>query len=292
MEDLDPRLNAYRPDLAAESLRGRVAAARFSPGRPMQVRRGVLPLRRYPNAKAPQDSQLLAGEQVLLYDSEDGWAWVQNRSDGYVGYVEAAALSSDLRPPSHWVSALRSFIYPEPDMKTVPLDHLPMTAEVTLVANAEGFGRLADGGWVYGDHLAPLGARQPDYVATAERFLGTPYLWGGKESLGLDCSGLVQVALAAAGRKVPRDCDHQEAALGAALPWRSAAESPPTRGDLLYSPGHVAIALDGSRIIHATAHAMAVVVEDLAVLEARLRNQGGPGFTARRRPLGRAAVPR
>jgi cell wall-associated NlpC family hydrolase len=285
MEDLDPRLHAYRPDLAAASLRGRVRAAAFTAGRPMQLRRGAVALRRFPSAKAPQDSQLLAGETVILYDSNDGWAWVQNDADGYVGYVEAAALSDEIRPASHWVSALRSFVYPDPDMKSVPFDHLPMTAEVTLVDEEDAFARLADGGWVYGSHLSPLAARQPDYVATAERFLGTPYLWGGKESLGLDCSGLVQVALAAAGIRVPRDCDHQEAALGAALPWRCARETPPARGDLLYSPGHVAIALEGARVLHATAHAMAVVTEDLAVLEARLRAHGGPGFTGRRRPL-------
>jgi len=286
MEDLDPRLNAYRPDLAAETLRGRVTAERFSAGRPLQVRRGAVALRRFPSAKAPQDSQLLAGEQVILYDSEDGWAWVQNAADGYVGYVEAAALDSKLQPASHWVSALRSFVYPEPDMKSVPLDHLPMTAQVTLVAEEAGFGRLAEGGWVYGGHLSPHAVRVADYVATAERFLGTPYLWGGKESLGLDCSGLVQVALAAAGLQVPRDCDHQEATLGNALPWRNGADTPPARGDLLYSPGHVVIAVGQGRILHATAQAMAVIIEDLAALEARLGAAGGPGITARRRPLG------
>jgi len=286
MTALDPRLNAYRSDLAAETLRERIAAPRYVAGRQMQVCRGMVPLRRHPEATAPQDSQLLAGEVVTLFDAAAGWAWVQNQADGYVGYLEEGALSPELQRPTHWVATLRTFVFPAPDLKTVPLDHLPMTARVTLIEEDHGgFSRISSGGWVYSRHLVPLDHLEADYVATALRFLGAPYLWGGKESLGLDCSGLVQIALARAGLQVPRDCDHQEQSLGEALPWDgTAAGTPPRRGDLLYSPGHVVIALDARQVLHANAHAMAVAIEDLAELVARLGTD--EGITIRRRPLG------
>jgi cell wall-associated NlpC family hydrolase len=289
MTALDPRFNAYRSDLAAEALRDRVAAPRYVVGRPMQVARGVVPLRRRPEATAPQDSQLLAGEVVTLFHAAEGWAWVQNQADGYVGYLAEAALSPEIQRPSHWVATLRTFVFPEPDLKTVPLDHLPMTAQVTSLEDQDGFSRISSGGWVYSRHLVPLDHLEADYVATALRFLGAPYLWGGKESAGLDCSGLVQVSLARAGIKAPRDCDLQAESLGEALPWGSvdaAGGRRPSRGDLLFSPGHVVIALDAGQVLHANSHAMAVTIEELAALEARLAVEDPQGITGRRRPLG------
>ena len=290
MADLDPRLNAYRPDLAAESLKGRVAAERFTAGRPAQVVRGVAALRRRPGAEAPQDSQLLSGEEVTVYDQAEGWAWVQNRTDGYVGYVESAALGRDLRAATHSVKVLRTFLYPEPDLKAPPLDALTMTGRVAVVGADGAYSEVAFGtqrGWVYSRHLAAQGAGggevEPDFVATALQFLGVPYLWGGKASGGLDCSGLVQVALARAGIPCPRDTALQATSLGAALPWEP-GRTEPRRGDLIYFPGHVAIALDAERVVNANAHAMMVSVEPLAELEARVRQEsGGTGVIAVRR---------
>jgi len=286
MSELDPRLNAYRPDLADESLEGRVAAERFTAGRPAQVVRGVAALRRTPAADAPQDTQLLSGEAVTVFDEADGWAWVQNATDDYVGYVESAALGGDPRAATHSVKVPRTFLYPEPDLKAPPLDALTMTGRVTAVGAEGAYSEVrigTRGGWVYSRHLAPEGEVEPDFVATALQFLGVPYLWGGKASGGLDCSGLVQVALARAGIPCPRDTGAQAASLGAALPWEP-GRTELQRGDLIYFPGHVAIALDAESVVNANAHAMMVSVEPLAELEARVRQEsGGTGVTAVRR---------
>ncbi len=290
MSEPDPRLNAYRPDLAAESLKGQVAAARFTAGRPAQVARGVAALRRTPAAAAPQDTQLLSGEAVTIFDEAGGWAWVQNRSDSYVGYVESAALAAEAGATTHSVKVLRSFLFPGPDLKLPPLDALTMTGRVAVTDTEGAYSRVAFGGqqgWVYSRHLAPEGEVAPDFVATALQFLGLPYLWGGKASDGLDCSGLVQVALARAGIPCPRDSGMQETSLGAALPWEPGhAEPLPElqRGDLIYFPGHVAIALDAESVVSANAHAMMVSVEPLADLEARVKQEsGGTGVTGVRR---------
>ncbi len=288
MSQLDPRLHAYRTDLAAESLRDRVSAPRYAAGRPAQVVRGVADLRRQPAATAPLDTQLLCGEAVTIYDEADGWAWVQNETDGYVGYVESATLGPEVQTPTHSVAVLRTFLYPEPDLKTPPLDCLSMTSPVTVAGTKNRFSeiRLATpggGGWIYSSHLTASGDVEPDYLETAHQFLGAPYLWGGKNSLGFDCSGLVQVPLARAGIPCPRDTYMQATGLGNDIPFE-AQQYAPSRGDLIFFPGHVAIATDETMVINANAHAMLVTIEPLADLLGRVNAEsGGRGITAVRR---------
>ena len=129
------------------------------------------------------------------------------------------------------------------------------------------------------DHLAPIGAGfETDAAGVALRFLGAPYLWGGRESLGLDCSGLVQQALAACGKACPRDTDMQ-AGIGVAV-----APGDLARGDLVFWKGHVGMMLDAERMVHANGHHMATVVEPLAEAIARIEAAGYGPPTAYRRP--------
>jgi cell wall-associated NlpC family hydrolase len=276
--ELDPRLHPFRGDLAAETLRDRVAAPRYAAGTVAEVRRGTADLRRLPAASAPLDTQLLRGERVQVFDRADGWAWVQNQTDGYVGYVPESALGVPGAEATHWIAAVSTYLFPEPDIKAPPADVLPMTARIAAVAERGRFVEL-EGGFVFAAHVAPLDAFEPDYVATARRFLGVPYLWGGKSFAGLDCSGHVQIALARAGIACQRDSDMQAEAVGRAVP----PDAAPEPGDLLYMPGHVAIALEAERVLHATAAALAVVIEPLADLLARVERESGCGLTAIRR---------
>lgn len=291
MTELDRRRHAYRTDLAAESLAGRVEAARFVKGTPAQVAAGLLDLRREPRPDAPLDSQLLAGETVTLFDQKDGWAWVQNGTDGYVGYVPSAGLSRRVVPATHQVAVLRTFVYPKPDLKAPPLDVLSMTGRVAVIDEENRFSRVgrdnADGeageAWVYSRHLVPLDDKAPDYVATALQFLGLPYLWGGRGSLGLDCSALLQIPLARAGIPCPRDSDMQAAELG--LPVQTDLDAPELRrGDFIFWPGHVAIALERDKVVHAHADAMLVTTETVAPITERVKAEsGGRGVLAVRR---------
>jgi cell wall-associated NlpC family hydrolase len=209
----DRRLTPARADLAAEHLRGLVDAPRYSEGRATQVAAASAPLRRSPQAVAPLETEALHGESVTVYDESEGWAWVQLDRDSYVGYMPAAALGAPAEP-THRVAALRTHAYPGPSIKLTPRMALSLGARLTIVAREGDFAVSADGLHVWLSHLAEIGWREPDYVAVAERFLETPYLWGGRTSEGIDCSGLVQTALAAAGAASPRDSDMQEAALG------------------------------------------------------------------------------
>ncbi|MDX1402023.1 MAG: NlpC/P60 family protein, partial [Kiloniellales bacterium] len=185
--------------------------------------------------------------------------------------------------PSHCITALRSYLFPEPDIKCPPTDLLPMTASLSVEKIQDGFAKLSSGGWVFAKHIAELDVLEPDYVATALKFLGTPYLWGGRSSIGLDCSALLQLSLARAGVVVLRDSDHQQKTLGKDLGWET-GKTRAKRGDLLHMHGHCAIALDETRVVHATAYTMSVIIEETAALEKRVIEQSGKGITGRRRP--------
>ncbi len=282
-ENLDPRLHPLRDDLAGAELRGRVQSSRFAEARPAQVAVGMVDLRHAPAPDAMLVSQLFHGDEVRVYQTKDGWAWLQHAGDGYMGYAEAAALSEEVETSSHWVRVPRSFVFPAPDEKLPPLDALPMTARVRVVSQRDNYSEIAWGsgfGWVPSRHLAADGEIVEDFVATALAFIGVPYLWGGRTSLGLDCSGLVQVALNAAGMACLRDSDMQEASLGEPRPL----DEPAVRGDLFYMPGHVAIALDAWRVVHANAHDMMTSIEPLEDLVKRVEAESGKGLTAIRRP--------
>lgn len=284
---LDRRINPYRDDIAAEHLRGEVQAARYVEGSDRQVKVPVTPLLRSPQHDAPVDTELLYGEVFRVYDICAGYAWGQAAYDDYVGYVPADALVADVGRPTHRVSCLRTFIYPKPDLKTRPVIALSMNAKLKI-DHADGkWGETTRGGFVFMRHLLPLDEVTHDFVGIAEMFLGTPYLWGGRSSLGLDCSGLVQMALERAGIPAPRDSDMQEVVLGEALGASDDLQAL-ERGDLVFWKGHVGIMLDAERLLHANAFHMAVAIELLDEALQRIEMAGGSAFTGIRR-MGRQA---
>lgn len=283
----DPRVTAARPDLADARLRGQVAAARFVEGAPRGVVAPSAPLRRMPAADAPLDTEVLRGEIFTVFeDTAEGWSWGQLATDGYVGYVPTEALRADVPAPTHRVAALRTFVYPGPDMKLPPVAALSFRAGLALdretVTRGTPYLAIAGGeGWVVAATVEPANAGPlSDFVAAAERFAETAYLWGGRTSLGLDCSALVQLSLAATHVAAPRDTDMQEAALG--HPLEGGLGAALRRGDLIFWKGHVAIVRDPATIIHASGHHMAVVVEPLAEAAARIAATGGAPTSIRR----------
>ena len=280
----DPRITPARPDLADERLRGTVEAPRYATGRLMRIVAPSTPLRPHPSPEVSIYTEALLGERVRIYDEHEGWAWGQLESDGYVGYLSAEALGPEHPAPTHRVAALRTFVYPGPNLKLPPLQHLSLGAAVSVIGREKEWARIGPTAFVFAAHLAPLASHESDFVAVAERFVGTPYLWGGKTSLGLDCSGLIQLSLAAAGIAAPRDTDMQQQALGA--PVELAPDlSGLRRGDIVFWKGHMGVMLDAERLLHANGHHMAVAIEPLREAEERIRlNSYGPVVAIKRLP--------
>lgn len=253
---LDPRVTLARPDLARAELEGVVKAERFAPAVVRRVVVPTAPIRRAPDAASEQLDQLVLGELFDVVEIAGGFVWGQARRDGYVGYVAEGALGEIGAPASHWVSALRTYAFAEPSIRAPAFGPLSMNALVTVDGPVEaGFAHAPGVGWIARRHLRPVGESPTDFVEIAEQFLGAPYLWGGRDSLGLDCSGLIQQALYACGHACPRDTD-QQASLG-----REAPAATLVRGDLVFWKGHVGVMLDGARLLHANAHHMAVAIE-------------------------------
>jgi cell wall-associated NlpC family hydrolase len=269
----DPRTTPARPDLAAKYLEGKVEAKRFVSGEEFEIADALAPLRCAPSSDAELATQALKGERATIYDRNgEGWAWAQLNSDGYVGWLPDRALVKPAGKPTHKITGLRIFAFPAPSIKLPPADTLVMGSMIAVVRDEGPFAVTREGWYLPRLHVGPIDSRAPDFVAVAEQFTGTPYLWGGKSSFGIDCSGLVQVALNAAGTGCPRDSDMQQDGLGRLLDQNEAKKL--KRGDLIFWQGHVAIVRDADTIVHANAHHMATVIENTRVAIARIKAAG------------------
>jgi cell wall-associated NlpC family hydrolase len=274
----DARTTLIHGDVAAASLQGLAPAERFRATTTFQGAAPAASVRPSPGEDAKLDDQLLFGELFEVLDDDGDWAFGQAIRSGYVGYVRREDLTARTEPPSHWVNTLAAEVHAEPRQRSASLGALPMNALVGVEVRDGAFALAAGLGWLRSEQISPIGVHVADYVAAAERFLGQPYLWGGRGGGGIDCSGLVQQGLFAAGRASPRDAD-QQASLGSAI----AAEDL-RRGDLVLWLEHVAIVTAPDRILHASFDHGAVVTEPLA--EA-LDRRGGRGDDpiAWRRPV-------
>lgn len=282
MSSLDPKLNPFRPDLAAAHLRGQVQAEHFVEGRRLRVVAAMAPVLCGPEPDAQMTTELLFGEAFTVYDRQGGFAWGQAEQDNYVGWVPVSALGDAGTVPDHRVCVVRTPVFARPDLKAPVKGFLHRNALVHVRGRDDHYADTGHG-WVHAPHLTPLDAFSADPVAVALEYLHAPYVWGGKSSLGLDCSALVQMAHLACGSVLPRDSVDQELA----VPQQVTSDdtlSNLQRGDLVFWKGHVGLMEDERTFLHANAHHMMVAREPVQQAVARIQKTAGP-ITSIRRPV-------
>ncbi len=285
---LDPRLNAYREDLADERLRGRVTAPRYAAGQPAWVIAGRTAVRANPMPGAESISFFHYGEELRVFETAGDVAWCQSLFDGYVGYVDAYDVKPGSAPaPTHYVATMGCYAYEAPDLRSsfnvwLPRHSAVAVARAGLVTRGTEYVWIDIAGHVPLACLSQQPPRSPDLATAAALYLGCPYLWGGRSFLGIDCSGLVQSAFRDLGITVPRDTDMQQNAVGDLASLGSPDDL--RRGDLLYLPGHVLISAGDGEVVHADGASMTVRRDNLSEwLRARRLDLGA--LTIRRHPL-------
>jgi cell wall-associated NlpC family hydrolase len=261
---LDPRLHIARPGLVDIALAGEVAAARYTVPLAMVCAAPQVAMRGQPDAKASAVSELLHGEGFDLFDQSGDWAFGRSAHDRYTGYLPMAALAEPPAEPApnHRITARSAPVFTAPDIKSPILHHLPMGSHIAAVEDGR-FLALSGGGYLHAAHIAPLA--DTSLLSVARRYIGAPYVWGGRSPRGIDCSGLVQASLGFCGVAAPRDSDQQREALGLAI---SFTDRQP--GDLIFFPGHVGIIAESDHLLHANAHGMTTCEEPLADVLSRL----------------------
>ncbi|TJZ92142.1 NlpC/P60 family protein [Paracoccus gahaiensis] len=269
---MDRRLTPATDRVALEALRGQLDRPAFTPGLPARLAVPLADLLSAPDGR--RDRQVNFGADLTVIEERGPMVFVQAALDGYCGWLPLSSLTFELPPLTHRVTAPATHLYPGPDMKLREMASLSLGARLSVTGTEGGFAHLATGGCVPLQHIGDRPASDP--AAVAETLRGTPYLWGGNSRAGIDCSGLVQAALTAAGIPCPGDSDLQRAAF------------PPTddirRGDLLFWPGHVAMALSADLMIHATAWTMSVTTEPIAAALARIEAAGQGPYQGARHP--------
>lgn len=268
---LDRRSTPATERVALEKLRGVLSRPDYTPGRVAQVAAPLIDLNAAPDGA--RDRQLLMGAEVTVIDTANGWSFIED-SNLYCGWVRSEHLADPVAI-THQVANPATQIYATADFKKPALADLSLGARVSVTDMDKDWAQLSDGRFIPAAHLASK--PQPDAAATALLLLGTPYVWGGNSRNGIDCSGLVQLSLNRAGKRCPGDSDQQQQ-------MGTGVNGDIKRGDLLFWPGHVAMALDADTMIHATAYGMAVITEPISVARKRIEANPDSPLVAIRRP--------
>ena len=265
----DTRITPIRRDLASTAYKAIVKRKKYVTAKLATVKSAFTPL--YSNKGSKLSTQLLYGEECDVFETKNGWSWIQSRRDNYVGYTPTINLTRKIYKPNSKVISLRTVIYTKPDIKSVTKGYLSFNSLVEVIKIKGKYSLIKNLGWCPSLDLAKIKSSKFNHIDLSKQYLDTPYLWGGRDSMGIDCSGLVQNLHQINNRSFPRDTDMQEIFVTNEVKYEKDLKA----GDLVFWKGHVAMMIDNSNIIHANAFHMKTAIEPLSTAKKRILKSNG-----------------
>ena len=265
----DPRITPIRRDLASTAYKSIIKRKKYVKGKVATVKSSFSPL--YSNKESKLSTQLLYGEECDVFDTNNGLSWVQSRRDNYVGYTPSINLTNKMYQANSKVISLRTNIYSKPDIKSRTVGYLSFNSLVEVIKKKGKYSLIKNLGWCPSLDLVNLKASKFNHINLSKQYLNTPYLWGGRDSLGIDCSGLIQNLHQISNKPFPRDTDMQEIFVTNEVK----SEKNLKAGDLVFWKGHVAMMVDSKNIIHANAFHMRTTIESLSTAKKRIFKSNG-----------------
>jgi len=265
----DSRITPIRRDLASAAYKAIVKRKKYVTAKLATVKSAFTPL--YSNKGSKLSTQLLYGEECDVFETKNGWSWIQSRRDNYVGYTPTINLTRKIYKPNSKVISLRTVIYTKPDIKSVTKGYLSFNSLVEVIKIKGKYSLIKNLGWCPSLDLVKIKSSKFNHIDLSKQYLDTPYLWGGRDSMGIDCSGLVQNLHQINNRPFPRDTDMQEIFVTNEVKFEKDLKA----GDLVFWKGHVAMMIDNSNIIHANAFHMKTAIEPLSTAKKRILKSNG-----------------
>ena len=238
-----------------------------------QVITPVSDLRKKPDKMSELETQCLLGENLILIEKKNDWGYCKCELDNYYGWINLSELG-EIDSSNYKINTLLTHVYSEPDMKSNILYCLHFNSKVSIIKKYQNWSKVSIGkndGYIFNRHITKLSNVDNNFVRTSKLFLNTPYLWGGKTCLGIDCSGLVQIVLHSAGIYIPRNTSEQQSFTSERLIEKKKVED----FCLIFWKGHVAISIEKNKIIHSNAYHMSVIIEPLDEAITRIKNSYG-----------------